>query len=258
MAERYRSWNERRDIIRAIIADSGAAPPKTVASFELSKSEEVYFRARAMSAVDKLARKTSSFKSYYKLRTAQPLWYLAGMALPIVIGGGGASVYLLLRARTDNHFYPLLGAVASLTVAATGWGVGAWVAHRNAVRQNTNNLLFARYSQSIFTESTHRFNSEFGVSSDAKITPERLRELRDGSDEEKRSAEAVSYILNYFEFISNGVISGDLDAGIVRNIKRGTLCFYYDKCEPYIHFANRRNPRAFEALIKIRTHYREP
>ncbi len=79
-----------------------------------------------------------------------------------------------------------------------------------------------------------------------------------GTEEQKKAAESVSYLLNYFEFISNGVLIGDLDAKIVRGIKRGTLCFFYDKCEPYILAVNKRNPRAFQALIKMRTHYREP
>ena len=258
MVGRYRSWAERREIIRSIIADLHPQPPKPLSEFSLSQSEEVFFRARAARAIDKLARKTSAFKRYYKLKTAQPLWYLAGMALPFILGGTAATVYVFPRARHDSHYFPLLAAAASLTVVATGWGVNAWVSHRNAVRQSTNNLLFARYSQAIFTESTHRFHSEFGLSVEEKITTERMASLRKGTDDEKKSAEAASYLLNYFEFISNGVLSGDLDANIVKNIKRGTLCFFYDKAEPYILAVNKRNPKAFQALIKMRTNYREP
>jgi len=104
----------------------------------------------------------------------------------------------------------------------------------------------------------HRFHTNFG--SDASVvTPEHLNELRRSRDEDDRKAAvSVTFILNYYEFIASGVLRGDLDARIIRDNIRGVLCQYHDKCLPYIRFANARNPRVFEHLIKLRTHYREP
>lgn len=160
MASPYRSWADRRQIIRSIIAD--AAPPP-LAGFGLSPSEEVYFRARSDRMIDRLARRTSSFKTYYQLRTSQPFLYVVGLTLVIVTFGVAAGIYMYLRREQEVHLYPLLGASATLSVAAVGWCVAGWIAHRNAVRQNTNNILFARFSQTAFMESMHRFHREFGA-----------------------------------------------------------------------------------------------
>ena len=252
---KYRSWAQRRQIIAAMIAQDSKA---RLDDFGLTPSEEVFFRARSRRAVDAAAIKTSFFKAYYSLPTYKPFLYILGLTLIIVAGGVASGAYLFLRRRADVHLYPLLGSSATITVGAIGWCVAAWISHRNAVRQNTTNLIFARFSQTAYTESLHRFHTAFGYSVEEKVTMERLFELRSMGVEDARNAEAVNYVLNYFEFICAGVLSGDLDADIIRNSIRGILIYYYDKCEPFIRFANASNRKAFESLIKVRTHYREP
>lgn len=255
MPKPYRSWEERRQIISAIVAEYA---PHPVSHFSLTTSEEVYFRARTRRAVDRLARQSATFKTYYRLRHEQPFLYVLGLAGVIVTFGVAASFYLYLRSQDNDHLYPLLGASATVVVAAIGWCVGAWIAHRNAVRQNTNNLLFARFSQTAFTESMHHFHATFGNDLSIKVSPDRIAAARRAGDIESKGCDAVNYLLNYFEFIAGGVLRGDLDPTIVRENIRGVICFYYDKCEPHILATNRRNGRAFEHLMKLRTHYREP
>ena len=255
VAKRYRSWAERRDIVRAVIAD--AAPPP-LASFDLSPSEEIYFRARSARLVDSLARRSAFFKAYYNLRTERPFSYVAWLVIIVVLLTASAATYLYLHSSGNSQYYPILGALVGAAVAALGWGVAGWIAHRNAVRQNTNNLLFARFSQTTFTDAMHRFHSVFGNDPQDAITPERLRSVAAEGEEGKRATASVNYLLNYFEFIAAGVIRGDLDAQVVKENIRGVICYYYDKCEPHILAANRRNHRTFEYLRKLRTHYREP
>lgn len=255
MGTRYRSWAERRQIISAIIAET---QPPPLESFSLSPSEEVFFRARSKRAVARLARQTATFKAYYSLRTTKPFLYILGVTGLVVTFGIAAGLYLAIRGSGNIHLYPLLAACATITVAAIGWCVGAWIAHRNAVRQNTTNMIFARFSQAVFADSIHRFHDAFGNRVEEKVSTDMIRALKAKGGEDAKAGESAIYLLNYYEFISAGVMRGDLDAQIINDNIKGVLCFYYDKCEPHVLAANRRNPKIFEHLMKLRTHYREP
>lgn len=167
-------------------------------------------------------------------------------------------IYLWLSNTDNTRPYPLLSACVTVAVVAIGWVAAGWTSNRNTIRQNTNNMLFARFSHTAFGEAMHRFHTAFGNEVAPQVTEERLQELRSLGDEESiKTATSVTYLLNYYEFIASGVIRGDLDAEIIRDNIRGLICFYHDKCSPYIFLHNRQNPRVYENLIKIRTHYRE-
>jgi hypothetical protein len=255
VAKVYRSWSERRDIIRSVIASTNPPP---LESFQLTESETTFFRARSERVVAKLARKTSAFKSYYSLPTAKPFGYVVGMSLLIVAGAGFAAIYMWLYTTEKTRPYPLLAACATITVVAIGWAVAGWIGHRNTIRQNTNNLLFARFSQAPFGDALHRFHRQFGTALDPRVTMPMIANLRTQGDDEEKAVASALYLLNYYEFIAAGIIRGDFDRGIIEANIRGLIIYYYDKCEPYINEANRTNTRAFEHLRKLRTHYREP
>jgi len=255
MAETYRSWSERRAIIRAIIADSN--PPK-LESFHLSPQEQAFFRARSEKAIDALARQTSAFKTYYALPAARPFAFVVLVSGLVVAAAAAAGTYIYLNTVGDPA-YPIYAALLSLSIVAVGWAVAGWITHRNTIRQNTNSMLFARFSQAPFGEALHRFHQTFGNDVFPKITRDQLRELRStGNEDDRKAATSVGYLLNYYEFIAAGVLHGDLDQNIIRNNIRGVICFYHDKCEPYIVYSNQQNPKVYEHLIKLRTHYREP
>lgn len=257
MRQPYRNWEQRRQIIRAVIAEIGPPP---LESFNLSPSEQTYFRVRATRAVDRLARQTAAFKAYYQLRPAQPLRSVLLVTAPVLLLVAIAVVYVVLQ--PDEHkkdYLPILAACATVGAGAVSWSINAWFAHRNAVRQNTTNIIFARFAQATVGDAMHRFHSAFGNDPSDVVTFARLAELRRaGGDENLKTAASVTYLLNYYEFISAGVLKGDLDAKIIRDNIRGVIVFYYDKCAPLIGEANRRNPLTYEHLIKLRTHYREP
>ncbi len=256
MGAGYRTWDERRKIIRAIIAEKC---PQTVDSFNLSESEEVYFRARTERAIDKLARDTSKFRSYYALPTAKPFGYVVGTVALIVVGAGLAAVYLWLRSEDATKAYPLFAALGASIVAAIGWAVAGGISHRNTVRQNTNTMLFARFSHAPFGDALNRFHGGFGHGALPQITKAKMDQLRASEiEDERKLAASVSYILNYYELLSSGVLRGDLDQNIVRDNVRGLIIYYFDKCAPHIRTLNMANARTYENLIKMRTHYREP
>ena len=252
----YRSWAERRDIIRSIIAETN---PQPLEAFHLTASEEAYYRARSARAVERLARRSSAFKAYYRLPTAKPFGLVVSMSTLTAGAAAIAAMYLLWHRHDGSPPYPLLAACATVMVAAIGWAVGGWITHRNTIRQNTNAILFARFSQAPFGEALHRFHRQFGWKVDDTVTSRQLDDLRASArEDDMRAAAAATYILNYFESIASGVLHGELDQKSVHDNVRGLVCSYHDKCAPHIRARNRANPRTYENLIKLRTHYREP
>lgn len=252
----HRTVADRKGIIAAIIAECATKP---LSEFALSDREEVFFRARARRALDRVVRKTSTFKHYYKMPTEKPFLYIAGLAGIFVAFGIIGALYILIRGQGSTQHYPLLAACGTITVAALGWGVAAWIAHRNMVRQNTTNIVFTRFAQTAFGDAMHRFHKAFGHDVKDVVSTDQIRKLREKQDDESlRAAESVNYLLNYYEFIAAGVIKGDLHPAIVRRNLRGVICYYYDKCEAHILAANQRNRRSFCNLMKLRAHYREP
>lgn len=251
----YRSWAERREIIEAVIAESARKP---LSDFNLTASELVFFRARSARAVHTLARKTSAFKASYALPTARPFAFVILTSSMVIIAAAFCGMYVFVHTR-QSPAYPIFAALISLSVVAAGWAVSGWVTHRNTIRQNTNAMLFARFSQATFGDAMHRFHHAFGHGLTPLVTYSSIQNLRStGEEKDLKSAVSVGYLLNYFELISSGVLHGDLNPTIVRDNIRGVICYYHDKCEPYIQHANRLNPRVYENLIKVRTHYREP
>ena len=158
MGKQYRSWDERRRIIRAVIADSNETHLDT---FGLSDKELLYFRARAERAVHALARQTSGFKEYYRLPTERPFGLVvagAGTVIAICL----ATFIRLYRIHSATPPYPIYAALISITAVAAGWIVTSGTAHKQAVRQNTQNIIFARFSHAPFGEALFRFHKEFG------------------------------------------------------------------------------------------------
>lgn len=255
MANLYRSVDERRMIVRSVLAESN---PPTLTSFNLTQSEEVFFRARAAKIVDRLARQSSSFKAYYALPTQKPFSYIIAVSALVILGCMVIGAYIYIN-TADTPAYPVFAALMSISAVAAGWTIAGWITHRNTIRQNTNSMIFARFSQAPFGEAMHRFHCTFDKKVSGQVTLAEIAKLRStGCDEDRRNTASVTYLLNYFEFIASGVLRGDLDQEIVRQNLRGVVCFYHDKCEPYIRESNRQNPLVFEHLIKLRTHYREP
>ena len=249
----YRSRDERLAIIRSIVAESN---PPHINTFQLSSSEDVFFRARAARAITKLTNQTSQFRAYYELPIAKPFLTVIFVSIMCIVTATSVALFFFLRRTPDTDSMPIVGPTVAVIVAAVGWAVSNGMSHRTTIRQNTNNLLFARFSQVTFGDAMHRFFTTF--STNERITSQRIDEIKLLGEDGRKAAASVSYLLNYFEFIANGVLKGDLDSKIVRDNIRGTVVFYYDKCEPHILTLNRLNPRTFEFLIKLRTHYREP
>lgn len=251
---RNRDFAERRKIIRAYVAED----TELISGFDLDEGEQNYYHSRAARALDKTARQTSHFSAYYALPTAQPFLYVVIPSLLIVAAAAIFAILIYSLSDDPSKAAPIFAACLTITVIALGWTFVGWNSHNNTVRQNTNNILFARFAHQPFSEAVHRFHMKFGHGDDPRIEWETFCEMRKSTDEEDRkAAAALAYLLNYYEFIASGVIRGDLDKKVIRDNIKGTIIFYHDKCWPVIRVLRKTNPLTFEFLSKIRAHYRE-
>ncbi len=208
--------------------------------------------------LDRLAKETGHFKAYYALPTGKPFGYILGIVATLIAAAMFIAVFIWLESEDATKAYPLFAACAAVVVAAIGWAVAGWISHRNTVRQNTNNMLFARFSHAPFGDALNRFHAHFGYEPWRFVTTEEMARLRSSDKEEdQKVAASVAYILNYYELIAIGVINGDLDQVIIKQNVRGLIVYYHDKCGPHIRKLNKSNHRVYENLIKIRTHYRD-
>lgn len=253
---KYRSRAECRDIVRAIIADSSPPP---LDSFKLSHAEQNFFQRRTARTLDRAAKETCVFTEYYALPLARPVWNLIIASGAMILGVFSAATILYFYAPARVDPMPLFTGCLAVTVAAVGWVVAGGFAHRNTIRQNTINLLFARFSQGPINEAFHRFGRTFGYDEKDYITPKRLAGLRaTGNEEDWKAASTVGFILNYFELLANGVISGDLHHEVVKGSIRGSIVYFYDRCEPFIRECVQDDARTYEQLRRLRANYREP
>lgn len=255
MSEGYRSPAERREILCAVLSEERAKP---LTEFHLSAKEEVFYRARAARALRKLVKKTGPFKEYYALPVRRPIRnvQIASAAMILTALLATFVFYLYLPPGTDET--PLFTGSIAVVVASVGWAVAGWLTHRNAIRQTTNSMLFARFAQAQFGDAIQRFHRKWGFDVFPGVSEAELDALRTtGNEEDWKTATSVGYLLNYFELVANGVLQGDLDDKMVRENFRGVICFYHDKCWPLIRSSNQEDSRIFEGLIKLRTHYRD-
>jgi len=255
---KYRISSERIEIIRSILAER---PIKSLNDFSLTEKEEYFFRKKARQLEKTASSITSPFTKYCALNRSKPFLPIGLTVAAIFIICLALAVALILNFHlSDQHTYPLAAAAATIlaiAMATIGWGVGGWVSHRNATVQHTINLLFARLLQSTFAENISRFNKHFSNNHEPKITIEEISRLDKSLEKDDRdAAQTVKYILNYYEFISAGIARGDLDLRIISSTVKSQLCFYYDKCFPYIAALREQNHEILEHYSNLRNHYK--
>ena len=197
-----------------------------------------------------------------RLRTSRPFLPVIIAIAIIAVACAAAAAVLLAHAYIDDpQTYPLFSATATvmaIAVAAVGWGVAGWVSHRNGRVQHTINLLSTRFSQATFVQNAANFVDHFGPGGAPLVTRSDIDALTVSKTEaERNAARAVRYLLNYFEFIAVGVRRGDIDLGIVRENWRGVIRFYVDRCRPYIDALRDDDPRTFEHLVRLRSHFED-
>jgi hypothetical protein len=93
------------------------------------------------------------------------------------------------------------------------------------------------------------------------LKAERSNATHYGSDKVP-TLESAYYVANYFEFISVGVLNGDLDDTMIENTLRSIIVNWFEHLEPIIYDAQTedngsKNPRIFRSYIALYNRYKE-
>jgi hypothetical protein len=252
----YRDWTTQTAICQAIMQGQADA---AFLQYGVSLADQIVYRRMASEALAKVVAKRSTTKRYFKARIKNPIWI--STALSSVIGlASFISAVVLCRwiNLTEAATYPILGAIAGFSaigVAAVGWGVSAWIAHRNNRSRYTLEIVAARFAQTAFTDALRGFNKYLRMRLINRSFVDQFAMSAD--DNERLAIQGLRYLLNYFEFISVGVLEGELDERIVDRTLRGNLVDIYDLSAPYIMELQRENPRTLQHFTILRRHYQD-
>lgn len=252
----YLSDSDRRHICEAILRGKG---PEAFEAYNVSLLDQALLQRRAYQALNKIAIADSPIKGYFRAHIPAPAARVIVVATIIV----GIALYGLCHTWPYyDHRNPATYALASASAAllavcagASGWAVAAWISYRNARVQHTINFVTNRFTNDIFSRQTAIFNEHFAGQ---VITTALISKMATSEDDAQKDAvQAARYLMNYFEFIAVGVLSGDLDEAIVRRTLRGNLVFYTDRCLTWIRELQKTSPKVMEHLVILRDHFRE-
>jgi hypothetical protein len=227
--------------------------------YRVSELDQALYRKWAQEIVSGVVAKRSPFKRYSRARIRRPMRWVVVLAATIATFCGVCAFRILSNIDLSNHdTYPLASAFAGLlaiAAASIGWGATTVVSARNTKINHTLTIASERFSKSDFSEKANTFNTFFRGK---RINKALIDSLAASTVQDERDAlQALRYLLNFFEYVSVGVLNGELDEGIIKKTLRGNLLYYYDQCSTYIWEEQRRNPKVLENLTQLRSHFRE-
>jgi hypothetical protein len=129
------------------------------------------------------------------------------------------------RAAPDANLTNLIGCFAAL-LALFGWIVTAWVSIYNSRKQHSINVLFHSRMSEVYQSRVNVIVDAF-PGGRSKIT-------RSGLVPSTEADRAVTFLLNYYEFIAVGIWHGDLDEAIIRDCIRTQMLAMTTRCADII------------------------
>lgn len=184
--------------------------------------------------------------------TADMLPLFCGIVWTVVISG-----YIILR------YYDTYQTSLSILVTGTFVGMGWWIqainTAANARRAHTLNIIMASRTSTEYQQQTRASSRLYRGD---RIIPQALAEWRwnPGKDEFKNTVvpkkldEAISgtvYILNYFEFLSQGIKHKDLDDKLLKECFSGILKGIEKRGFHLIVEAQKSEPDSFEGVVRL-------
>lgn len=252
----HHDWTTQRIICRAVL--QGRADV-TFAEYAVSAEDQVVYRRMADEALTAVIRRRSSTKRYFRARIRNPILLVVALAVLIAAASLSMAVFLWRQVdMADANTYSVIGSVAgfsAIAAAATGWMISGWVTHRTGRSKLTMDVVAARFSQPAFGDALTAFNKVLlGRRIDSALV---ARLEASGDEDDRRALQGLRYLLNFCEFISVGVLEGELDERIVAKTLRGTLTYVHDHSSLYIGDLQRKNARTLEHFTTLRRHYAE-
>jgi hypothetical protein len=127
--------------------------------------------------------------------------------------------------------------------AMFGWTVSAYVTVKNSIKQHTINTLLQSRLSAQYMSMANVVAKQF-TRLDGTLIHVVEADLRDPDAYEKM--EALRYVLNYFEFISVGVLHGDLHEPLLKATLRGMLCRMFVVAKVHVEFQRKEAPKVYE------------
>jgi hypothetical protein len=254
----YLSTHAKIEICRAILLGEEAG----TAAFEkhsVSDLDKLLLRRQSHQAMKHIVKVHHPLKGYFSASIKNPMRTniaIAALVTTFAIAGLITTVEHINWA--DPTTFSLAGAAAgflAVAAATAGWTVSSWIAYRNSRVQQTINFVAHRFTHDTFNQNVRTINDHLrGQRIDSAL----MDRLAISSDEKDRDAlQAVRYIVNYFEFLSVCILSGNFDEEIIRKVMRGNLVFYFDRCLPWISELQAKNPKTLEHFTTMRAHFKE-
>ncbi len=141
------------------------------------------------------------------------------------------AAYVVLRSDVGAEYQTSLALFVSSSLLGAGWWVQATISTAAARKSHTVNTIMNQRNSELFNQKNDNLTSIFPRKTtihpifseylmdphnkkfkDAKFPPEYIQAAKD-----------LSYVLNYYEFISVGVISGDFDEKLAKECFVGIL-----------------------------------
>lgn len=188
-------------------------------------------------------------KRYPDTREMLPLF--SGIVWTVLV-----SSYVVLRYQPE--YQSSLSILVTGVFVGMGWWIQAITTAANSRRSHTLNIIMSSRTSTEYQQQT-RASSKLYLTS---VIPPELAEwkFQPTKDEYRNAnvpsdvAEAISgtiYVLNYFEFLAQGIRYRDLDACLLRECFSGILAGVERRAFHLIIEAQKGDPRVFEGLINL-------
>jgi uncharacterized protein DUF4760 len=196
------------------------------------------------------------YKKQAKLNSRDILW-LSITAVSIIVAGS-----LIFFVRTETGVAILLAAY----LATMGW---LYTNYMNSIIQrkaHTMNVLIQQRNSTEFNRNRSLVLAKFPFG--RRVTTNDLAELkRERADataytpDKVPTLDSAYYIANYLEFISVGVLNGDLDDTLIERTFRGIFVNWFEHLQPVIYDAQVessgvKNEKIFLAFITLVEKYK--
>jgi len=151
--------------------------------------------------------------------------------------------------------------------ASLGWIYTNYVTAHVQRKAHTMNVLIQLRNSIEFNKhrclvlSKFPFGHPVTVNDLPALKAERAKGDAYGAPDKVPTLDSAYYIANYYEFISVGVMNGDLDGGLIQHTLRTILTNWFKHLEPIIYDAQietngARNERVFRGYIELIKHYK--
>ncbi len=139
--------------------------------------------------------------------------------------------------------------------AIAGWIISSLVTIRNSIKQHTINTILQTRLSVHYMSHAEILNKKFFRSVSAEL-PEAQNIDYWKKEDLAKEFESLTYILNFFEFISAGIRYGDLDENLMQGTMRGILIRLYQISHVLISEFRATDTRRFEHIVALHNRWK--